>query len=125
MSKPLARLFLVGLLLMLAGGSAWGQETDHGSPDAVSAPASPAMPAGAIALPNSVAVVGICVGAALAAIGGSFGIARVGAACIEAIARQPEASGAMFAPMVIGAAMIEGGMLFAIVVCLLGILGVV
>jgi F-type H+-transporting ATPase subunit c len=41
---------------------------------------------------------------------------------VEAIARQPEASGTMFAPMIITAAMIEGTTLFAIVICLLSVL---
>jgi F0F1-type ATP synthase membrane subunit c/vacuolar-type H+-ATPase subunit K len=30
----------------------------------------------------------------------------------------------MFAPMIVTAAMVEGGMLFAMVVCLLGVLGI-
>jgi len=71
---------------------------------------------------KGVAIIGACFGAGLAAIGGGYGIARIGGTCIESIARQPEAGGSMFAPMVIAAAMVEGGMLFAIVVCLLGVL---
>jgi F0F1-type ATP synthase membrane subunit c/vacuolar-type H+-ATPase subunit K len=35
------------------------------------------------------------------------------------MARQPEAAGSMFAPMIVTAAMIEGAMLFAIVVSLM------
>ncbi len=77
-----------------------------------------------VSWPMAVAVIGTCLGAGLVAIGGGLGIARIGAACIEATARQPEAAGAMFAPMIITAAMVEGGMLFAIVVCLLGVLGI-
>ena len=72
-------------------------------------------------LAKGVAIIGICLGAGVAAIGGGISIARIGSACIESIARQPEAAGAMFAPMIITAAMIEGGMLFAIVVCLFGV----
>ena len=71
---------------------------------------------------KSIAVVGACIGAALAAIGGGLGVGRIGSACIESIARQPEAARDMFAPMVVAAGMVEVGMLFAIVVCLLGIL---
>jgi len=71
---------------------------------------------------KSVSVVGACIGAALAAIGGGYGVGRIGSACIESIARQPEAARDMFAPMVVAAGMVEVGMLFAIVVCLLGIL---
>ncbi|MFZ1991332.1 MAG: ATP synthase F0 subunit C [Alphaproteobacteria bacterium] len=70
---------------------------------------------------KGLAIVGACLGAAGAVIGGSLGIARIGGHCVEAIARQPEASGSMFAPMILTAAMIEGGMLFALVICLLGV----
>ena len=41
---------------------------------------------------------------------------------MESIARQPEASGKLFAPMIITAAMVEGCILFAIVIALLGII---
>jgi F-type H+-transporting ATPase subunit c len=73
---------------------------------------------------KALGIVGACVGAAGAAIGGGFGIARIGSRCVDAIARQPEAAGSMFAPMIVTAAMVEGGMLFAMVVCLLGVLGI-
>jgi F-type H+-transporting ATPase subunit c len=69
--------------------------------------------------PRSIAVVGACLGAAVAALGGGMAVANIGGKCIESMARQPEAAGAMFAPMIITAAMVEGGMLFAILVCLL------
>ncbi len=54
------------------------------------------------------------IGGGLAAIGGGIGIGRVGGSMVEAIARQPEASGQMFTPMILTAAMIEGAVLFAI-----------
>ena len=63
-----------------------------------------------------------CVAAGLCTIAGGYAIGRIGAQCIDAIARQPEAAGSMFAPMIISAAMVEGATLFAIVVCLLGVL---
>jgi F-type H+-transporting ATPase subunit c len=69
--------------------------------------------------PRAIAVVGACIGAAGAALGGGLAVANIGGKCIESMARQPEAAGAMFAPMIITAAMVEGGMLFAILVCLL------
>ena len=72
-----------------------------------------------VTLGEGLSMVGICLGAGLTAIGGGMAIAKIGAACIESIARQPEAGGSMFAPMVVAAAMIEGAMLFAILVCLL------
>lgn len=70
---------------------------------------------------KAVAIVGACLGAGLAASGGGLAIGRIGAACIDSIARQPEAAGSMFAPMVVAAAMVEGGMLFAVLVCLLAV----
>jgi F-type H+-transporting ATPase subunit c len=67
-------------------------------------------------------IVGVCLGAAGAAIGGGLGIARVGGKCVEAIARQPEAAGSMFAPMLVTAAMIEGGMFAAMLVCFVAVM---
>lgn len=72
---------------------------------------------------KAVATVGACIGAAIAAAGGGLGVGKIGSSCIESIARQPEAARDMFAPMVVAAGMVEVGMLFAIVVCLMGILG--
>jgi F0F1-type ATP synthase membrane subunit c/vacuolar-type H+-ATPase subunit K len=71
---------------------------------------------------RAVAMIGACIGAALAAAGGAYGVARIGSGCIESIARQPEAARDMFAPMVVAAGMVEVGMLFAIVVCLVTVL---
>jgi F-type H+-transporting ATPase subunit c len=61
------------------------------------------------------------VGAGLAVIGAGIGIGRIGASAMEAIARQPEASGDIRSSMIIVAALIEGAALFAIVVCLLAL----
>ncbi len=76
----------------------------------------------AISIGTGFAAGGACVGAGLAAIGGGYAIARVGGTCIESMARQPEAAGSMFMPMIVTAAMIEGAMLFAIVVSLMAVL---
>ncbi len=56
------------------------------------------------------------VGAGLVVLGAGIGIGRIGGSTVESIARQPEASGAMFTPMIITAAMIEGAAFFAIIV---------
>ncbi len=61
------------------------------------------------------------IGAAIALVGGSMGIARIGSVACESVARQPEAGGKIFTSMIITAAMIEGTTLFAVVVCLLAI----
>jgi len=111
---------VIGLLLIIGAMASplWAQ------PAATQPTAAPVSheAASAASWAKSLSVVGACIGAALAAIGGGLGVGRIGAACIESIARQPEAARDMFAPMVVAAGMVEVGMLFAIVVCLLGIL---
>jgi len=62
---------------------------------------------------------GVCIGAGLAAAGGGVGIAVLGSAVISASARQPEMRGQLTTIMFIGAALVEGLALFAIVVCIL------
>ena len=57
---------------------------------------------------------GAALGAGLAVIG-----AGLGGSAMEAIARQPEASGDIRMNMIIAAALIEGVALLAVVVCLL------
>lgn len=69
----------------------------------------------------SLAKLGGALGAGLAVIGGGLGVGRVGAAAVEAIARQPEAGGAIQTAMIITAAMIEGAALFAVVVGMLAV----
>ncbi len=62
---------------------------------------------------------GAAIGAGLAVIGAGLGIGKIGGAAMEAIARQPEASGDIRMNMIIAAALIEGVALLAVVVCLL------
>ncbi len=62
---------------------------------------------------------GAAIGAGLAAIGAGIGIGKIGSSAMEAIARQPEASGDIRNNMIISAALIEGVALLAVVVCLL------
>ncbi|MBT3383727.1 MAG: ATP synthase F0 subunit C [Prolixibacteraceae bacterium] len=63
--------------------------------------------------------VGAALGAALAAIGAGMGIGKIGAAAMEAIARQPEASGDIRSNLIVSAALIEGVAFFAVIVCAL------
>ena len=69
----------------------------------------------------SLGKLGAAVGAAIAVIGAGFGIGKIGAAAMEAIARQPEAAGDIRMSMIIIAALVEGVALFAIVVCFLAL----
>ena len=48
------------------------------------------------------------IGAGLAVIGAGIGIGRIGGSAMDAIARQPEASGKIQTAMLIAAALIEG-----------------
>lgn len=59
------------------------------------------------------------IGAGIAVIGASIGIGMVSSRAMEAIARQPEASGKIQTAMIIAAALIEGVALFAVVVALM------
>ena len=65
------------------------------------------------------AIMGAGIGAGLAAIGAGIGIGRIGGSAMEAMARQPEASGKIQTQMLVIAALIEVIALFGIVICLL------
>ena len=105
MSKKHARISLamvvVGLALMVAP-AAFGQEADEAS--------------------GGFGKLGGPIGAGLAVIGGGLGIGRIGGSAVEAIARQPEMAGQISTAMLITAALIEGALLFAVVVGLLATL---
>ena len=66
-----------------------------------------------------VSKLGAELGAGLAVIGAGVGIGKIGGSAMEAIARQPEASGDIRKNMIIAAALIEGVALLAVVVWLL------
>ena len=65
---------------------------------------------------------GAAIGAGIAAIAAGIGIGKIGKSVLESSARQPEAASGMRTTAIIIAAHIEGACLFAILVCLLGIL---
>ncbi len=62
-------------------------------------------------------------GAGVSAIGAGMGIGKIGAAALESMARQPESTGDIRAGMIVAAALVEGVALFAVIVCLLVVLG--
>jgi len=62
---------------------------------------------------------GAAIGAGIAVLGAGIGIGKIGCSAMEAMARQPEASGDLRMNMIIAAALVEGVALIAIVVCLL------
>lgn len=108
MTKRTAKLTLTliafGLVLMLLPAVASAQPVTGGGWDSY-----------------TLAKLGGALGAGLAVVGGGLGVGRVGAAAVEAIARQPEAGGAIQTAMIITAAMIEGAALFAVVVGMLAV----
>jgi F-type H+-transporting ATPase subunit c len=67
----------------------------------------------------AVGKMGAAIGAGLAAIGAGLGIGKIGASAMEAIARQPEASGDIRSNMIVSAALIEGVAFFAVIICAL------
>lgn len=107
---------LVGTML-LAAETAMAQTTAPAGESASAAAGEKGMEVG-----KGLAIFGATIGASLAVIGGAIGIGRIGGSIMDAIARQPEASGALFLPMIITAALIEGVTLFAIVVSMLVVL---
>lgn len=60
-------------------------------------------------------------GAAIIILGAGFGIAKIGAAAVESMARQPEAAGDIRGGMILAAALIEGATFFALIVCIIAI----
>ncbi|HVH09393.1 MAG TPA: ATP synthase F0 subunit C [Gemmatimonadales bacterium] len=73
----------------------------------------------AAAAKNTNALLGAGLGLGLAVIGVGLGIGRIGGQAVEAIARQPEASGDIRGAMILTAALIEGVGLASLVFALL------
>lgn len=66
---------------------------------------------------DGIAALGCSLGAGLATIGAGLGIGKIGSNAMDAIARQPEASGKIMTNMILTAAFVEGVALFAVVSC--------
>ena len=64
---------------------------------------------------------GACLSAAIAAIAAGIGIGKIGAAAMEAIARQPESASDIRSNMIVIAALVEGVALFGVIVCVLSL----
>ena len=58
-------------------------------------------------------------GAGLILIGAGLGIAKIGAAAVESMARQPEKAGDIRGAMIVAAALVEGATFFALIVCMI------
>jgi len=68
-------------------------------------------------------LLGGLLGTGLIVMGAARGIGQLAGSAVEAIARQPEAGNRIFTTMIIAAALIEGVTLFALIICLLAVLG--
>ena len=69
--------------------------------------------------PNVMAYFAADIGAGLVIIGGAAGIARLAAAAMEGIARQPNAAGDIRGAMIVAAGLIEGVTFFSLIVTIL------
>jgi F-type H+-transporting ATPase subunit c len=118
MSKRTAKLALMmiafGFVLMFAAVG-----PVHAQADAAGATAPATSHDGGLMTTDGARKLGGSIGAGLALLGGGLGIGRIGGSAVESIARQPEAAGQISTAMIITAALIEGAMLFAVVVGLL------
>jgi len=70
---------------------------------------------------SGLAIMGAGIGCGLASIGVGIGIGLIGGKACEATARQPEAGPRIFSNMIIAAALVEGVVLLALVICLLAL----
>ena len=68
-------------------------------------------------------MLGGVIGCGLIVMGAAKGIGGLAGKATEAIARQPEMGGRIFTTMIIAAALIEGVTLFALIICLLAVIG--
>ena len=71
----------------------------------------------ALFLAEGLAQLGCGIGAGIATIGAGLGIGKIGGSAVDAIGRQPEASGKIFTQMILTSAFVEGCALFAIAAC--------
>ena len=60
---------------------------------------------------------GCGLGAGIATVGAGLGIGKIGGSAMDAIARQPEATGKIQTNMILNSAFVEGVALFAVVAC--------
>ena len=66
---------------------------------------------------EGLAQLGCGIGGGIATIGAGLGIGKIGGSAMDAIARQPEATGKIQTNMILTSAFVEGCALFAIAAC--------
>jgi F-type H+-transporting ATPase subunit c len=92
---------LFGIVTLLGSAQAFAQEGMHA--------ASSGGNAGYFAL-----AAGLAIG--IAACGGAIGQGKIGASAMDGIARNPQAAKAMFVPMIVGLALVESLVIYALVI---------
>ena len=97
--KNLFRLGLISAAALLASVPALAEE----------AAAAPAKGGGLFAIASALAI-------GLAAFGGAIGQGRAATAALDGIARNPAAQGKIFVPMIIGLALIESLVIYALII---------
>lgn len=85
----------------------------------VAALAAMSVPAMAQEGGTSIELGGAAFGIGILVIGAALGIAKIGAAAVESMARQPEVAGDIRGAMVVAAALIEGATFFGILMAYL------
>lgn len=83
------------------------------------APAALAAPDGADAGAQAMAALGAGIGIGVAVLGGTLGQGKAAAAALEGISRNPGAAPRIQTPMILGLALIESLVLFALVITFL------
>lgn len=98
----LRRIALAVLMVAVSPAFAWAAETPMGE--------------GAFNFLKAALALGAGLGIGIAALGGALGQGRAAAAALEGIARNPEASAKVMTPMIIGLALIESLVIYALVI---------
>src|SRR4051812_4482103 len=65
---------------------------------------------------NGLAAIGAALAIGLAALGGGLGQGRAAASALDGIARNPQASGKIFVPMIVGLALIESLVIYGLII---------
>ncbi|MBI4209233.1 MAG: ATP synthase F0 subunit C [Deltaproteobacteria bacterium] len=116
--KWFLRLAALGTLASsLAPGMALAVEGEEPATDAAMASAATAETSSSVSSLGIALAGGIGIG--IAAFGGALGQGRTMAAALEGIARNPEASGKIQTPMIIGLALIESLVIYALLIALM------
>ncbi|HXU83956.1 MAG TPA: ATP synthase F0 subunit C [Polyangia bacterium] len=65
---------------------------------------------------GGMAAIGAALAIGLAALGGGLGQGRAAASALDGIARNPQASGKIFVPMIVGLALIESLVIYGLII---------